>query len=195
MHLKTLLILFSAVSLIACSSTPKPMAQAAPNSSAMGSIQKGFSLSFPTQNEWAVVKNDPYKMVMTKQGLAKDERYTIQALVVKLPKFKSDEDFMKFITNRMEQSQKQSGVKVIEQHAEFVEGQDNKCVQYNSKEEYPGKSKSMVLEVVNFTCRHTDKENAGVYLAYSKKYPEGSDDKNFSLNAQGIFSYMELAAF
>lgn len=197
MQFKTLILLFSAISLFACSSTQKMQKQESPIQ--VGSMsnfnQKGFSLSIPDQADWKMVKNDAYKVVMTKPGAVNGERYTIQALVVKLPKFNSDKDFVSFITNRMEKSQKKSQVKVIEKNAQLVEGKDTKCVQYNSKEEYSGKSKPVMLEIVNFTCRHTDKENAGVYLAYSKKYSAGNNDKNFAVAAADIFSHMKLAAF
>jgi len=191
MQFKLVFLLFSAVSLFACSSSPERHVQAEPNIS--GSMQKGFSLFFPNQNEWTVIKDNPYKIVMTKPGQEKNDRYMIQALVVKLPKFNSDKDFMDFITNRMKKSQKQSGTKVSNEKVQFVEGQNNKCVQYNSKEQRS--SKAEMLEVISFTCRHPDRENAGVYLAYSKKYTQGNDDKNFAANAADIFSYMELAAF
>ena len=198
MQLKTLILLLSAVSLFACSSTPEPMVQASPISSPqmndIGVIRKGFSLSLPNQDEWTVVKDKPYKVVMTKPGLNNNERYMIQALVVKLPKFKDDDDFMKFISRRMEKTQKQSGVEVIEKNTQLVESQNTMCVQYNSKEQHSGKSEPVMLELVNFTCRHTENEGAGVYLAYSKKYSQGNDDKNFGINAADIFSYMELSA-
>ena len=191
MKFKMLFLLISAVSLFACSSSPERKVQAEPIMS--HSMQKGFSLSFPDQNEWTVIKDKPYKIVMTKSDLDKKDRYMIQALVVKLPKFNNDKDFMDFITNRMKKSQKQSGVKVSEEQAQFVEGKSNKCVQYNSKEQ--GLNKSEMLEVVSFTCRHPEKAYAGVYLAYSKKYSPGHGDKDFGMNAAGLFNHMELIAF
>lgn len=197
MQFKTLFLFFSAISLIACSSTQKIQKQAPADQMAPASniIQKGFSLSIPDQADWTMVKNESYKIIMTKPGAENNERYTIQAVMVKLPNFNNDEEFMSFITNRMEKSQKKSKVKVIEKNTQFVEGRDTKCVQYNSKEEYAGKSKPIMLEMVNFTCRHTDKHNAGVYLAYSKKYSEGNNDKNFAVAAADIFSHMKLSSF
>lgn len=198
MQAKVFILLFSAVSLIACSSTQEKQQQSAPLIQAAPEpilIQKGFLLSLPDQEEWRVIKNNTYKVIMTKQGRATNERYTIQALVVKLPDFKSDEDFMTYISNRMEKSQKKSQVEVLEKNVRLIDGQDSKCVQYNSKEQYPGKSKPVLLEIANFTCRHAGKENAGVYLAYSKKYSEGNEDKNFGKIAAGLFSHMALAEF
>lgn len=193
MQFKTLFLIFSAVSLIACSSTSKsPQSQQEKYTEAE---QKGFSLSFPDQEKWAVVKQTPYKVVMTKPGLAYDDRYTLQVLVVKLPKFNADEDFMTFVTKRMKKSQKQSGMQVVEQNAQFVEKENKQCVQYNIKKEYSGKSKPIMLETVSFTCRHPEKGNAGVYLAYSKKYSTGNNDESININASDIFSRMELAAF
>jgi len=185
-----LLISCVAIFAIGCSTTPEPMASAEQSKL---SGQKGFSLSLPNENEWSVVNDSPHKIVMTKPGQSMNDRYMIQALVVKLPKFNSDKDFMNFIANKMKKSQKQSGAKVTKKHMQFVEGQDAKCVQYNSKEQHS--NKITMLEVVSFTCRHPDRENAGVYLAYSKKYSKGNDDKNFNENAAGVFSYMALAEF
>lgn len=196
MQFKTLIILTAAATLIACSSTQeKQEPTLIQEDSRPTLIQKGFSLLLPDQEEWTVVKNNHYKVIMTKLGSVNGERYTIQALVVKLPNFKSDEDFMRYISNRMEKSQKGSQVEVLEQNVQLVDGQDGKCVQYNSKEQYSGKSKPALLEIANYTCRHTSKENAGVYIAYSKKYTKGNADKNFRTTAAGLFGHMELAEF
>jgi hypothetical protein len=192
MQFKTLFLIFSAVSLIACSSTSKSPSQQDKYAEVE---QKGFSLSFPDQEKWAVVKKTRYKVVMTKPGLAYDDRYTLQVLVVKLPKFNADEDFMTFITNQMKKSQKQSGVEVLDQHAQFVEKEDKKCVQYNTKKKYSGRTRPVTLETVSFTCRHLERGDTGVYLAYSKKYSKGNDDKSLNINAADLFNHMELMMF
>jgi hypothetical protein len=190
MHFKAFLLLFSAASLFACSSTPESQ-----QLSFKPVEQKGFSLSLPDQEKWAVVKKTPYIVEMASLGKAYDDRYTIQVLVIKLPKFKRDKDFMKFVTKRMKKSQKKSGVKIIDQHAQFIDRENKKCVQYNSKKQFSGKTKPVLLETASFTCRHPDRENAGIYLAYSKKYSQGNDDKFFNDNASDIFNHMKIAMF
>jgi len=158
------ILLISCVAIFAIGCSTTPEPMASAEQSKL-SGQKGFSLSLPNENEWSVVNDSPHKIVMTKPVIA----------------------------NKMKKSQKQSGAKVTKKHMQFVEGQDAKCVQYNSKEQHS--NKITMLEVVSFTCRHPDRENAGVYLAYSKKYSKGNDDKNFNENAAGVFSYMALAEF
>ena len=93
MKFKTLFQLIPILLFVWCSSTPKHEdAPAISEQSPEVSVQqRGFSLSFPNQEEWTVVNEDEYKIVLTKQGESSDELYTIQALVVKLPDFKGDE--------------------------------------------------------------------------------------------------------
>ena len=95
----------------------------------------------------------------------------------------------------MNKSQKQSGVEVVEENVQFVEKENKKCVQYNSRKKYSDRAKPLMLETVSFTCRHPEKGNAGVYLAYSKKYSTGNSDESININASDIFSRMELASF
>lgn len=190
MQFKTLYLILSTVSLIACSSTSE-----SPQVKYTSVSQKGFSLSFPNQENWAVVKKTPYKIVMTKPGGAYDDRYTLQVLVVKLPEFRNNTDFMKFVTKQMKKNQKKSGVKVLEQHAQFIKRKNQKCVQYNTKKKYSGRTKPVMLETVSFTCRHLERGDTGVYLAYSKKYSKGNDDKSLNINAADLFNHMELMMF
>ncbi|MDH5370554.1 MAG: hypothetical protein OEW99_11055 [Gammaproteobacteria bacterium] len=193
MQIRALFLFFSMVSLFACSSAPQ-LQQQPQVSPDVEIVQKGFSLLLPNKDEWKIVKKDEFKVVLSKKGITNQEQYTIQALVVKLPKFVNDQEFMKFVSKRMKKSQQQSDGKVIEQHAQLIDGLSEKCVKYNSKEQYSGKNKPVILETVNFTCRHSDKDYAGVYLAYSKKYFQGYDDKNFAEKAETLFNNLELTA-
>lgn len=191
------LVVCSAILAIGCASTKelKPMTSAI-ESTTVG--QKGFSLSIPEQKEWIITEENPYKIVLSKQSNKNNERYTIQALVVKLPSFKNDEDFLNFIEKSMNKNRDKSKLKIIEQHVDFASGQAEKCVRYNSKEEPKIKSKktkSLVLGMVNFTCRHPDKENTGVYIAYSKKSYSENTDENLVAQAENIFSGLTFSAF
>jgi len=193
MQVRTSFLLFFVALLMACSSAPE--LQQSSQYKYMPVKQKGFSLSFPNQEKWAVVKKTPYKIVMTKSGDAYDDRYTLQVLVVKLPEFRNNTDFMKFVTKKMKKSQKKSGVKVLEQHAQFIKRKNQKCVQYNTKKKYSGRTKPIMFETVSFTCRHLERGDTGVYFAYSKKYSKGNDDKSLNINAADLFNHMELMMF
>jgi len=192
-----LLLVCTALLAIGCASTPEPKPMTS-EVEIKTSGQKGFSLSFPEQKEWTIIEESPYKIVFSKQSSKNNERYTIQALVVKLPSFKDDNDFLSFIEKSMNKNRDKSNLKVIEQQIEFASGQGDKCVRYNSKEELKVKSKktkSLVLGMVNFTCRHPDKENTGIYIAYSKKSFSENMDENLLAQAENIFNGLTFSVF
>ena len=168
---------------------PAPMVQELDNNEFSA---KGFSLTFPGQDEWTVVTKDPYKVVMTKPGNNDYERYTIQALVVNLPGFKNDQEFMNFIKSRMKKNHNRSGTKMINQNVRLVEGQEKMCVQYNSQEKKTGKSKTVMLDMVSYTCHHPDREKAGVYMAYSKRYNSDSLIEDLTVKATELFSRLNF---
>lgn len=187
MQFKNILLLLStALFVIACSSTKTPDADDSA-SARTDLMQKGFLLSLPEEESWSVVKKGDYKVSLSKQAANGVDRYTIQTLVVNLPTFEDDNQFLAFIENRMATSQSSS--KVTEQNASFFTGDNQVCVQYNSKEERESKNAEVLtLEVVSFTCRHPDNANAGVYIALSKSYAPGTSDEDLTAKAIEIFN-------
>lgn len=179
----SLLILSTALFLIACSSSRK-METEPTAAESNDLLQKGFLLSVPTADNWTVVKKSDYKVFLAKQGAKQNEQYTLQAVVVSLPTFTSDEEFLDFIKRRMIQASPTGAP----QNTTLFSGHSEPCVQNASKEESLVKGRTVILEVVNFTCRHPDNKTAGVYLAYSKKYFEDENEENITANARELFS-------
>ncbi len=179
------------LSLVACSSAPP-----APETREL--VYKGFTLTLPAASQWRETRNSPYQVTLVKPGTKKYERYTIQALVVKLPTFDSDEDFMNFIKNRMTVGDRDAKRKVFEQSVSLVDGKTGQCVQYTSKSEDRSvatvvkNAEPMILEMVNFTCRHPDEEGAGVYLAFARRYFSDSTPEDLSAQAMNIFHNLDF---
>jgi len=186
MRLKNILLLLSTALLaVACSSTKTT--EVDDTTARNDLMQKGFLLSLPEEEKWSVAKKGDYMVMLSKQGENGSDRYTIQTLVVTLPTFEEDNQFLEFIENRMATSQKDADVS--ESSASFFTGDNQICVQYNSKE----KSKNVdgaaqTLEVVSFTCRHPDNANAGVYIALSKSYEPGTSEEDLTAMATEIFN-------
>jgi len=185
------------LSVIACT-TPRQQASIAPASDSQEYVLRGFSLSIPASEGWTVVKQGQFDIVLSKQDNDKQERYAIQALVVELPEFKHDEEFLAYIESRMNANHDKSAPEMIEAKSRLVAGQGNMCVQSHSKQMNPsaaGKKENAsksVLELVNFTCRYPDKKNAGVYLAYSKRSSTVNADENLATQADKLFSKMSF---
>ncbi|MCW8900847.1 MAG: hypothetical protein OQK75_13730 [Gammaproteobacteria bacterium] len=178
-----LLLLSSALFIFACSSTKAPEENV--SSASVDLMQKGFLLSLPEEDGWQVVKKGDYKVLLSKKGASGS--YTIQALVVALPTFEDDDQFLEFIKNRMAESSKKH--KVLENNTAMYAGTNEVCVQYTSKEERKSKTgQALTLEVASFTCRHPNNPNAGVYMALSKNYAPGNSDENMAEKAIELFN-------
>jgi hypothetical protein len=153
---------------------------------------KGFNLVVPDDASWKVAKENEFKVELAKRGEVNNEVYTIQALLVKLPSFETDDEFMSFIQSSVDASDQKSQAQVIEQGASFIPYNDNQCVQVNRKTENQSATSPMVLEIVNFTCRHPFKDDAGVYLAYAKRYQNDATDEDLVPQALNLFYNLEF---
>ncbi len=195
MGIKKLLSLTAlAMVLISCASTPPESASVeevyVPSYRTLSHM--GFKLVVPDDTSWQVAKEDEYKVELAKHAEAANEVYTIQALLVKLPSFASDDEFMQFIQSSMQSSDQQSQVQVVEQGASFIPYNENQCVQINRKLEKQSSASAQILEIVNFTCRHPFKDDAGVYLAYAKRYQNNEQTEDLVPQALNLFYNLEF---
>ncbi len=152
----------------------------------------GFNLVVPDDASWHIAKEDDYKVELAKRAEAGNEVYTIQALLVKLPSFESDDEFMQFIQSNVQSSDQKSRVQVVEQGANFIPYNENQCVQINRKLEKESSASAQILEIVNFTCRHPFKDDAGVYLAYAKRYQSNEQSEDLVPQALNLFYNLEF---
>lgn len=195
MGIKKLLSLSAlALLLISCASTPpesEPVEQVyVPSFKTLS--QRGFNLVVPDDASWKVANENEYKVELARRGEANNEVYTIQALLVKLPSFETDDEFMTFIQSSMDTSDQKSQAQVIEQGASFIPYNETQCVQINRKTEKQSATAPMVLEIVNFTCRHPFKDDAGVYLAYAKRYQNDGQEEDLVPQALNLFYNLEF---
>ena len=158
---------------------------------------KGFTLVVPDDTGWNVAKETEYKVELAKRAEASDDVYTSQALLVRLPAFESDEDFKAYVEKSMNAIDQKTQSTIIDQGSNFIPYNDNQCVQINRKtEKSAGSSEEgaapMVLEMVNFTCRHPLREDAGVYLAYAKRSQAGGEEEDLVPQALNLFYNLEF---
>lgn len=198
MRFRNILLISSLTLAVIGCSTPRQQAAIEPAPEDQEYVLRGFSLSIPVREGWNVVKQGPYKIVLSKQDSENHVHYAIQALVVELPEFNRDEEFLKYIESRMKKNRDKSASEVIKTETRFIAGQVDACVQSHSKEMKspaagkPADAKLSVLELVNFTCRYPDKKNAGIYLAFSKRSDASSADEDMEVQANKFFNRMNF---
>ena len=153
---------------------------------------KGFNLVVPDETGWNVAKESAYKVELAKRGEVAGEVYTIQALLVRLPAFDSDDDFKAYVQKSMDAIDKKTKMQLIEQGSSFIPYNENQCVQFNRKTENTAGEGPVILDMVNFTCRHPLREDAGVYLAFAKRSQEGSSEEDLTPQALNLFYNLEF---
>ena len=152
---------------------------------------KGFTLVVPDDKGWNVANESDYKVELAKHDEASSDVYTIQALLVRLPSFESDEDFKAYVEKSMDSIDQKTESSLIEQGSNFIPYNDNQCVQINRKTEKSAEE-GVVLDMVNFTCRHPLREDAGVYLAYAKRTQQGAEAEDLVPQALNLFYNLEF---
>lgn len=152
---------------------------------------KGFTLVVPDDKGWNVAKESDYKVELAKRDEASSDVYTIQALLVRLPSFESDEDFKAYVEKSMDSIDQKTESTLIEQGSNFIPYNDNQCVQINRTTEKSA-DEGAVLNMVNFTCRHPLHVDAGVYLAYAKRTQQGAEAEDLVPQALNLFYNLEF---
>ena len=152
---------------------------------------KGFTLVVPDDKGWNVAKESDYKVELAKRDEASSDVYTIQALLVRLPAFESDDDFKAYVEKSMDSIDQKTESTLIEQGSNFIPYNDNQCVQINRTTEKSAEE-GAVLNMVNFTCRHPLHVDAGVYLAYAKRTQQGDEVEDLVPQALNLFYNLEF---
>ena len=152
---------------------------------------KGFTLVVPDDTGWNVANESEYKVELAKRDEASSDVYTIQALLVRLPSFESDDDFKAYVENSMDAIDQKTESSVIEQGSNFIPYNENQCIQINRKTE-KATEEGVVLDMVNFTCRHPLREDAGVYLAYAKRTQQDAEAEDLIPQALNLFYNLEF---
>ena len=155
---------------------------------------KGFTLVVPDDTGWNVANESEYRVELAKRDEASSDVYTIQALLVRLPSFETDEDFKAYVEKSMDQIDQKTQATLLEQGSNFIPYNENQCVQINRKTEKSAAegAEPVLLDMVNFTCRHPLREDAGVYLAYAKRMQPGAEAEDLVPQALNLFYNLEF---
>jgi hypothetical protein len=196
MDIKKILLLSALAFLtISCASTSTDSTDQVYVPSFKNLSHKGFSLVVPDEAGWNVANETTYKVELTKSGDVAGEVYSIQALLVRLPVFDSDDDFKAYVQKSMDAIDKKTQSQVIEEGSSFIPYNDNQCVQFNRKTEKTAGDAPTILEMVNFTCRHPIRDDAGVYLAYARRFQQGDEGVDLIPQALNLFYNLEFTEF
>ncbi len=156
-------------------------------------IHNGFSLLPPAESGWIVAHRSPHQLALAKRGDHLDESYAIQVVMLQLPIFNTDEQFAQYVTQGTKKDTDESRFKNSHYETTIVNGISGNCIKTLSTTEdtqaqkQSSSTESMILEIIQFTCKHPSNNTVGVNFGYSHRYYAGNADPNLNSKAEMIF--------
>jgi hypothetical protein len=162
-------------------------------------FQKGFSLTPLDEKGWKITQRNPYQLILSKPGKNPDEEFVIQALVMKLPLFKSSEAFVQQVKEVQVNGINLTRVALLEYGLNRHIKTGKNCVRSHISAEAPaasgrssGKTEKMISEAVSLTCAHPKKKQVGINVTYAYRYYPGKKDPAFLEKAEKLIASLKF---
>jgi hypothetical protein len=166
---------------------------------------EGFSFISPNEKGWFYRKNERLEgglvVHRNKAGVGKkftDENYVIRAVIVPFPNFEKDEEFLKFVTEKLINNQYTPRHNMLERYQKLFQAEGKNCVldYYRGIDSEAKKISTntdlMILEVRSFICHHPS-ENASLYFSYSFRYYSENNEPNLKEKAIAVLKNIEYS--
>lgn len=162
-------------------------------------FQKGFSLTPLDEKGWKITQRNPYQLMLSKPGKNPDEEFVIQALVMKLPPFKSSEAFVQQAKEVQVNGINLTRVALLEYGLNRYIKMGKNCVRSHISAEAPasserssGKIEKMIAEAVSLTCAHPKNKQVGINVTYAYRYYPGKKDPIFLEKAEKLIDSLKF---
>lgn len=162
-------------------------------------FQKGFSLTPLNEKGWKITQRNPYQLMLDKPGKNSDEEFVIQALVMKLPPFKSSEDFVQQVKEFQVNGINLTRVALLGYGLNRYVKTGKNCVRSHISAEQPtasgrlsGKSEKMITEAISLTCAHPKNKQVGINVTYAYRYYPGKKDPVFLDKAEKLIASLKF---
>lgn len=143
-------------------------------------FQKGFSLMPPNEKGWQINQRSPYQLMLDKPGGGPDETLMIQALVIRLPPFKSNEEFVQQVKEVQVNDINLTRVSLMKYDLRPYAKKGRNCVRSHIAAEDRGafersdnSGKKLMAEVVSLICAHPRNSQIGINVTYAHRYYAG----------------------
>jgi len=202
---------FAALSLVilcaSCASTQSTPWQEVPLPSKQF-VLNGFSLVLPNETGWWVnTRLSPDRLSLVKNNHTSDpyETYAIQAWVLNVRVFKSNEQFLQAVKDGMPLN-KDPRYKILKHDINPHKKNGEYCALAQVVAEDHGQIPNfgfgihrrpghMILEEIELTCRHPRNNSVAINISFSLRYYPGERDSLFSEKAMKVVDSVTFADF
>lgn len=162
-------------------------------------FQKGFSLMPLNEKGWQINQRNPYQLMLDKPGGNPDEALMIQALVIKLPPFKSNEELVQQVKEVQVNDINLTRVSLLKYDLRPYVKKGRNCVRSHIAAEDRGafeksdkSGKKVMAEVVSLICAHPKNKQIGINVTYAQRYYMGQKDPVFLEKAEKLIDSIKF---
>lgn len=160
----------------------------------------GVSVLPPQEKGWSVMQKGKTQLVLAKKGPTENSTYIAPVTIFKLPKIKTEQQFLEYISKMKEVQQPKERFKVIQDNHEFIPGGTNHIIKYHKIVEDKVATakygnKTMLMEIIGYTFQHPKNFSIGVDFGYSYRYHIGAEDKKLLDKANAFLDQIKLIDF
>lgn len=146
-------------------------------------FQKGFSLMPLNEKGWQINQRSPYQLMLDKPGSGPDETLMIQALIVRLQPFKSNEEFVQQVKEVQVSDINLTRVSLTKYDLRPYVKKGRNCVRSHIAAEDRGafekidnSGRKVMAEVVSLICAHPKNKQIGINVTYAHRYYMGQKE-------------------
>lgn len=156
-------------------------------------FQKGFSIMPPNEKGWQINQRNPYQLMLDKPGIGPNESLMIQALITRLPPFRSNEEFAQQVKEVQASDINLARVALTKYDLRPYVKKGKNCVRTHiAAEERGGAEKKVMAEVVSLMCAHPRNKQIGINVTYAHRYYAGQKDPVFLEKAEKLLDSVKF---
>ena len=135
-----------------------------------------------------------YNLSLVKRGNSQDETYAIQITPVQLPSYANDDEFKEYVTQGFKADSTNPRFQSQSINLSIIKTHYGNCIKNTSFAndtqaiKQSNNSNYMILEMINYTCKHPVVNNLGANISYSHRYYPDYKDPELDRKSDILFN-------
>lgn len=161
-------------------------------------IQKGYSLLPRNEAGWRILRRGPKNLALMRRGDKPDETFAIEAAVLELPRFTSNEELIRLVKDAESANSDPSRFEMHVHEVGPASDTDTSCIRSHmvaidrAAKTPSGNIRFMMLEKLTMVCVHPKNNSIGISIAYSRRNYPGQRDSLFHARASSVLNRIEF---
>jgi hypothetical protein len=161
-------------------------------------LQEGFSLIPLNEEGWVINRRTSNLVILGKYGKNPDQTFAVSAGLIKLPPFKTNEEFVRLVKEGQSQDTDPKRFTTIKHEVTSYPKNGAECARSHwvavdhAAAKRSGQPGDMNFETLTLLCAHPKDKKIGLNVFYSQRSYPGQEDPAFLEKASTVLNSVEL---